>query len=150
MIKLLPSHRVKKLTGINYDTLGWAIDKVITENLNKHFNFTIAVHKSRIEGTSFVWLDNRRVNFTIHLDCMDVNRRYIMSSIIHEIRHILQHSFFKKHSFQAFSTYKEYYNSPEEKDARNFEKLTTSVAKIYDALEGSKNVWKKHDLGTPL
>ena len=149
MIKLLPSVRVKKLTGINYDVLGWAIDKVLSTNLEKDFNYNITIHKSRVEGTSYVWLDNRSRNFTIHLDC-DGNMRYVVGTILHEIRHILQHNFFKTKMSVAFSTYKEYYNSPEEKDARRFEKLATSVIHIYKAFEKSETVFRKYSLGTTL
>ena len=149
MITLLPSIGVKKLTGINYDTLEWVIDKVLTANLGKSFNYNITIHKSRVKETSYVWLENRSRNFKIYLDCSG-DMRYSISTILHEIRHILQHQFFKTSMACAFSTYKEYYNSAEERDARKFEKLTTSVLHTYKALEQSKVVFKKNSLGTSI
>jgi len=149
MITLLPSKRVEKLTGIDYNVLGWAIDKVLSANFKKDFVYNVTIHKSRVEGTSFVCLGGRSRNFKIHLDC-DGDMRYYVSTILHEMRHILQHNFFKYEIKTAFNTYKEYYNSPEEKDARRFEKLTTSVIHIYKALEKSKVVFDKNDLGTTV
>jgi len=147
MISLLPSVQVKRLTKINYDTLEWVIDKVLSANLGKSFNYNVTIHKSRINETSYVWLENRSRNFKIYLDCSD-DMKYTISTILHEIRHILQHNFFKMGISCAYSTYREYYNSNEEKDARKFEKLATSVIHTYKALEKSKEVFKKNNLGT--
>ena len=147
MISLLPSVQVKRLTKINYDTLEWVIDKVLSANLGKSFNYNVTIHKSRINETSYVWLENRSRNFKIYLDCSG-DMKYTISTILHEVRHILQHNFFKMGMSCAYSTYKEYYNSNEEKDARKFEKLTTSVIHTYKAFEKSKEVFKKNDLGT--
>ena len=147
MITLLPSIGVKKLTGINYDTLEWVLDKVLTANFGKSFDYNITIHKSRVTETSYVWLENRSRNFKIYLDCSG-DMKYTVGTILHEIRHILQHNFFKVGNFCAYSTYREYYNSHEEKDARKFEELATSVIHTYKALEKSKEVFKKNDLGT--
>ena len=59
MITLLPSKRVEKLTGIDYNVLGWAIDKVLSANFKKDFVYNVTIHKSRVEGTSFVCLGGR-------------------------------------------------------------------------------------------
>jgi hypothetical protein len=151
MITLKPSKRVSKLTGIDFDTLGWIINRVLCVNLNKELRYSISIHKCRTAGTSFVWLDDKTRNFTIHLDCDEKNNtKYVIESILHEIRHILQHTLFKLKIQYAFRSYKEYYNSHEERDARKFERLGTSVYHMYQAFEKSRLVFEKYKLGTTL
>lgn len=149
MIKLLPSSRVKKLTGLDFKILEWIIDRVVCENIGEELTYNITIHKSRVKDTSYVVLENRAKNFVIQLDC-DGDIRYTIETILHEIRHILQHVYFNTRVGTAFRTYKEYYNSGEERDARNFEKLSTPVLNMYKAFEKSKEVFDKYDLGTTL
>ena len=149
MIKLLPSSRVKKLTGLDFKLLEWIIDRVVCENIGKELRYNITIHKSRVKDTSYVVLENRSRDFIIQLDC-DSGMRYTIESILHEIRHIIQHTHFKTPVGTAFKSYRQYYVSQEERDARQFEKLATPVIHMYKAFEKSKAVFKKHNLGTPI
>lgn len=145
----MPSKRVEKLTSINYNTLEWIINKTLELNFKKEFDYNINIYKSRTHETSYVWLESEDDIYTIHLDC-NGKLRYIIESILHEIRHILQHAHFKSRIGYAYRSYREYYNSAEERDARRFEKLGTPVIKMYEACEKSQEIFKKYDLGTHL
>lgn len=149
MIKLLPSRNVKKLTGIDYSVLEWILNKTFQLNFKQDFDYNIEIHKSRTHETSYVWLEREDEKYTILLDCSG-NLRYTIESILHELRHVLQHSHFESKMDIAFRTYREYYNSPEEKDARRFERLGTPVIRMYEAFEKSKEVFDKYQLGTTL
>ena len=150
MMRLLPSKRVERLTGVDYSILEWVINKTLELNFKREFDYNINIHKSKTHETSYVWLESGDGKYTIHLDCCDNNLRYVISSILHEIRHVLQHDYFKASVGYAYRTYREYYNSAEERDARKFEKLTTPIIRMYEAFGKSKEVFNMYDLGTSL
>lgn len=149
MIKLFPSKRVEKLTNLDFKLLEWIIDRVVCDNIGKELDYNITIHKSRVADTSYVVLEKRSKDFIIQLDC-DGDMRYTIGTILHEIRHIIQHTLFKTPVGTAFKSYRQYYVSQEERDARQFEKLATPIMHMYKAFEKSKDVFRKYDLGTPI
>lgn len=56
-----------------------------------------------------------------------------IATILHEIRHFIQYKEFKYYG-EDFTDFKKYYNSPEEKDARDFEKIYKEVYAVYSSL----------------
>ena len=53
---------------------------------------------------------------------------------------------FKYNVVARFSSYKAYYNSTEEKDARKQEKLTSEIVKIYDNYKKAEEKFKRFNL----
>lgn len=123
MIELIPSKSVLDETLIDYNLLSYIVSRFIP--LKKKTQ--IRVYKSNSNFSAFYVNDN-----TIRIDLKEgKSLKYIVSVILHEIRHFVQIKKVKRKLFFNYKNYKEYYTSPEEKDARKFEKLTTEVCHIY-------------------
>ena len=74
------------------------------------------------------------------------DRRYVFSTILHELRHGFQENVFRFHALAKFSSYNAYYNSEEERDARKQEKLTTEVIRIYDSFKKAEEKFERFNL----
>ena len=72
-------------------------------------------------------------DYKIELDTAKANRRYIFGSLLHEIRHCIQNNLFNFWNTASLKTWKSYYFSKEEIDARKMERLTTQFIKYYDS-----------------
>ena len=57
--------------------------------------------------------------------------KYIVGTILHEIQHYFHFSYYRDYMGKTYDTYQQYHNSPEEKDARKAEKLTSDVCSAY-------------------
>ena len=147
MIKFFPSRRVEKDTGIDFNLLGNICSEIFNRGFKKDLYFRCQVHKSREDKTSTL---EKLEEFTepfykINLD-IDGNRRYIISSILHELRHAFQQTIFEYDVVARFSSYTAYYNSTEEKDARKQEKITSEILKIYDNYQKAQEKFKRFNL----
>lgn len=149
MIKFKPSKFVETETSIDFEILSFVVSKIFEINFKKNFKYQINIHKSRHADISYIYLDSKRY-FTIMLDCKRDNLRYNVSSIMHELRHIVQHAHFKSDVEGNFSSFNQYYNSDVERDARKGEKLTPAVIKAYKAILESKEIFTRFELGTLL
>ena len=157
MIILTPSMVIQKVTGIDFDTLGNIITLVMEKNFNRTFYYRVNIHKSRdVEVSSVILNINQHYqrDFKMLLSPYDhlkynENLKYNIGTILHEIRHIIQHTLFRYKVTGTFKTTAEYMNSTEEIDARNFEKLTTVITNSYKLLaENARQVFEKNNLGT--
>tara|TARA_R100001079_G_scaffold110829_1_gene87693 strand:+ start:1687 stop:2139 length:453 start_codon:yes stop_codon:yes gene_type:complete len=133
MILLEPSKGIKQETKLDFKLLETLLTTILEYNHKKKIYLKVKVHKSRIPGTSYVHQKTKR-NYLIGLDTSNTKKRYLISSLLHEIRHCLQFNLFGfwNHAVQ-FKSWKEYYTSREEVDARKMERLTTQLIKIYDS-----------------
>ena len=145
MIKFFPSKRVEKDTGLNFNLLGDICSEIFNRGFKKNLTFWCKVYKSRDEKTSTLERLDEKCLYQINLD-IDGNRRYIISSILHELRHAFQQTIFEYEVVARFSSYRAYYNSTEEKDARKQEKLTSEILKIYDNYEKAQEKFKRFNL----
>tara|TARA_R100000900_G_C3331903_1_gene163580 strand:- start:212 stop:673 length:462 start_codon:yes stop_codon:yes gene_type:complete len=151
MIRIVPSRAIEKETGIDFDTLNSVLTLILEKNFNQRLFYNIQIHKSRDKSQSSVVLDtdqHYQRNFKIYLAPYKRLNSNI-STILHEIRHILQHTLFQYKVACNFTSYRAYRNSPEEVDARKFEKLSTAVTRAYISIaETSREIFEKNQLGT--
>jgi len=123
MITLLPSKAVIEKSGLDFALLSFIFSRFIKTKRP----LKIKVHKSKGEYSAFYVGRNL---IKLHLP-QSATQKYILSDLLHEIRHVLQvENLPFKLSFK-YGSFNEYHNSPEEKDARKFEKLATEVNSIY-------------------
>jgi hypothetical protein len=124
MIHLIPSQSILKETKIDFELLSFIISRFT--NLKR--NVKIKVYKSKTNYSAFyVGLNIIEINLK-----EDNSLKYYISTLLHEIRHLVQVKTVKKKLLFSYDNYIEYFCSPEEKDARKFEKLSTEVCKIYN------------------
>lgn len=124
MINLEPSASIVKATCIDFKLLS----KIVTMCVSDDYDITIKVI-STTKPYSFFKTWNNTIGISLSLEKLTL--RYVVSTILHEVRHAMQVKHYSSHLFFKYSSYNKYYNSPEEKDARKFEKLTSEVCKIY-------------------
>ena len=72
--------------------------------------------------------------------------KFIIATLLHEVRHCMQLRQECNDIDFNYTSYWNYYSSPEEKDARRFEKLATEVCKIYKQYKIIENKFKRYDL----
>ena len=132
MILLHPSASVKKDTGINFNVFEALLTNMLEYNHKKYLNLSVTIHKSRVRGTSFCTPVSIK-DYKIELDTAKANKRYIFGSLLHEIRHCIQNNLFNFWNTASLKTWKSYYFSKEEIDARKMERLTTQFIKYYDS-----------------
>jgi hypothetical protein len=153
MIQLTPSVGIQRETKIDYKVLSSVITLILEKNFNIPLNYKIKINKSRDPHASCVIINcnqHYQRNFVMNLASYKSIKEYI-STIIHEIRHVLQHTIFRHSIVATFRTTRDYYNSAEEIDARKFEKLTTVITKSYKLIaETSQQIFEKNNLGTLL
>ncbi len=145
MIKFFPSRRVEKDTGLDFNLLGRIFSEIFNRGFEKDLVYWCKVHKSRDEKTSTLERLDEKCLYQINLD-IDGNRRYIIGSILHELRHAFQETIFNYDVVARFSSYRAYYNSTEEKDARKQEKLTSEILRIYDNYQKAQEKFERFDL----
>ena len=120
MITFLPTRRVIKETDIDFDLLGRICTNIFEKGFNKKLSIKCKVWKSNVKEQSTMECTKGRSHFTMNLDT-EGNKRYVFSTILHELRHGFQENIFRYHTLARFSSYNAYYNSKEEKDARKQE-----------------------------
>lgn len=146
MIILDPSVGVKQLTNLDFNLLSKLITLMLETNHKQRINITAKIHKSRIKGTSLCQhVDGRE--FLINLDTSNTKKRYLIGSILHEVRHCIQKNIFgywpDTHNMK---TWRDYWYSKEEIDARKMEKLTTQMIKSYDSMVTMSEQFKELNL----
>lgn len=151
MIQLTPSVGIQRETKIDYNVLSSVITLVLEKNFNIPLNYRIKINKSRDQSASNIIINcnqHYQRNFVMNLARYKSIKQYI-STIIHEIRHVIQHTIFRHNIVAAFRTNRDYYNSTEEVDARRFEKISTVITKLYKLIaETSQQIFEKNNLGT--
>ena len=145
MIKLFPSPKIKKETGIDFELLGKICTDVFEKGFKRKINVYCKVWKTREKETSMIEVTKGRTEFTMHLDT-EGNRRYVFGSILHELRHAFQEGLFNFTVIARFTSYNAYYKSLEERDARKQEKLTVEIIKIYDNYVKAEQKFKRFNL----
>ena len=153
MIIFKPSKSIEKETSIDFEIFSFVVSKIFEVNFKRDFNYNIKVHKSRMPDTSYVYLEeetNMQQPFTIMLAQTPGNLYENIKSIIHEFRHIMQHSYFKCEVSVDFDNFTQYYNCQAERDARRCERLAPAVLKAYRGMLKSKEIFSRYQLGTFL
>ena len=145
MIKFLPSRRVQRDTGLDFDLLSNICSEIFNRGFKKNLTFWCKIHKSRVEETSTVEKLDEKCLYQINLD-LEGSRKYLIGTILHELRHAFQLGIFKYDVVARFSSYRAYYNSTEETDARKQEKLTSEILKIYDNYQKAQEKFKRFNL----
>ncbi len=136
MLKLKPTIGIAKRTGVDFDLLSFIISRVY--NIREDVIIYVKMTKMNVHAAYFHGQDT--VKIYVKENC---SLRYIIGCLLHEIRHHFQ--FQIKEFNTVYRSYREYFNSPEEVDARKCEKLTTAVCKIYNTFKVIEK--KKEDLG---
>ena len=109
-------------TKLDYDLISLIISRITNVKKNTYIRLI------KTKGHFSYYCEDSK---TIAIDLKQGNNlREIVKTILHEIRHLIQTKQFKI-TYTDYSTYKEYYNTPEEIDARNYEKLGSIVCKLY-------------------
>lgn len=145
MILLQPSASVKKETKINFTIVEKLLTSILEHNHKRKLNLSIDIHKSRVKGASFCYPVSKR-DYKIELDLSKTSKRYVICSLLHEVRHCIQNNVFGYWNNAQCKSYKEYYRSKEEVDARKMEKLTTEFIRSYDAFVKLEDQFKRLQL----
>jgi Zn-dependent peptidase ImmA (M78 family) len=138
MIKFKPTAGIIKTTKLDYDLISFILSRII--KLKRRV--TLRVEKSK-RNYSYYY-DKRKVI------CINTNEgtslKFIIATLLHEVRHCMQLRQECNDIDFNYTSYWNYYTSPEEKDARRFEKLATEVCKIYKQYKIIENKFKRYDL----
>ena len=94
MIKFFPSRRVQRDTGLDFDLLSNICSEIFNRGFKKNLTFWCKIHKSRVEETSTVEKLDEKCLYQINLD-LEGSRKYLIGTILHELRHIFQQALFK-------------------------------------------------------
>jgi hypothetical protein len=137
MLVLKPSSGIVKATKLDFNLIASILNQFLKVKWHTH----IKVEKCR-DNWSGYWPDERLIRIDLK---QGTSLKYIISTLLHEIRHVKQVKEIKGIRFN-YSNYTEYYNSPEEKDARKFEKLAVDVCKIYDSYKSIEEKYAKFNL----
>jgi len=142
MIILEPSPGIKRDTKLNFDVISNLLTTLLEYNHKRSIKLFVKVHKSRTKGVSFCSHIDKN-EFLINLDMSKQSRKYIFGSILHEIRHCIQKHIFKYWPDTNYmKTWRDYWYSKEEKDARKIEALTTHFIKSYDTMIKMNSIFK--------
>ena len=148
MIILEPSYGITTDTKLNFNIIGNLLTTLLEFNHKRKINLYVKIHKSRNIGTSFCTHIDKK-EYLINLDTSNTSRKYIFSSILHEIRHCIQKEVFKYWNATSYmKTWKDYWCSKEEVDARKMEALTSDFIKSYDAFLSMYGKFKTKKLYT--
>ena len=136
MLILKPSVGILKATNLDFKLINF----ILSGFFKVKWRTPIRVEKCR-ENWSGYWPDDKLIRIDLK---QGTSLKYIISTLLHEIRHIKQVKEIKGIRFD-YDSYKEYYNSPEEKDARQFEKLTTDVCVIYKSYKKIEEKYNQYN-----
>jgi hypothetical protein len=138
MITLKPTNGMIKTTKLDYDLISFIFSRFIT--LKRRI--TLRVEKSKCNYSYYY--DKRKV---IYINTNEgTSLKFIIGTLLHEVRHCMQLR--QEHNgidFQ-YTSFWNYYSSPEEKDARRFERLAAEVCKIYKQYKIIEKKFKEYDL----
>jgi len=134
MLVLKPSPGIVKATKLDFNLINF----ILSQFFKVKWRTPIKVEKCRDNWSAF-WPDDKLIRIDLK---QGTSLKYIISTLLHEIRHVKQVKEIKEIRFD-YSNYTEYYNSPEERDARKFEKLTSDVCKIYNSYKSIEEKYAK-------
>jgi len=138
MIKFKPTNGIVKITNLDYDLISFILSRFI--KLKRRVTLRI----ERSKRSYSYYYDKRKVI------CINTNEgtslRFIVSTLLHEVRHCMQLRQDCNDIEFDYTSYWNYYSSPEEKDARRFEKLATEVCRIYKQYKIIEFKFKKYNL----
>lgn len=130
MIELKPSKAIVAETNLDFNLISYILSRFIQTKRK----IKLKIYKSNSYFSAFYVGKN-----VIRINLKENNTlKYYISTLLHEIRHYLQVKNVSNKILFQYANYIEYFTSPEEKDARKFEKLAADVCKIY-------NCYKKID-----
>lgn len=138
MILLIPTKGILNVTKIDYGLVSFIISKFV--KIKKKVSLRVERSKknySYYDDSCKVIFINTRESCTL---------KYIIGTLLHEIRHYMQLEQRYNNLYFIYSNYDEYYNSPEEVDARKFEVLGVEVCKIYNQHKKIEDKYKKYEL----
>jgi hypothetical protein len=126
MIKLKASASIQKITGIDYDLLSHILQYAFPVKQR----VVIRIEKSRKNNLfSAYYYPNNIIR--LYFPTEPPTLRYTVSTILHETRHYFHFKLYPSNMLCNYNSHLEYYNSPEEKDARKAEKLATEICAAY-------------------
>ena len=138
MITLKPTSGIIKTTNLDYDLISFILSRFI--KLKRRVS--LRVEKSK-RNYSYYY-DRHKVI------CINTNEgtslKFIIATLLHEVRHCMQLRQECNDIDFSYTSYWNYYSSPEEKDARRFERLAAEVCKIYKQYKIIEKKFKKYDL----
>ena len=136
MIQLIPSKTLVNSSGIDFALLSSIISEFV--KFDTLTTFKCVKHKHCF---SEINLEKRIIRLFVS---ENNNLQYYVGTIIHELRHFMQYLKYKDILIFNYDNYKDYYNSPEERDARKFETIATDICKIYNAHISIAEKFKKY------
>jgi hypothetical protein len=138
MIKFLPTNGIIKATGLDFDLLTF----IISRFLNVKYSRALRVERSK-KIYSYYCDDNK----VIYINTRESTAlKFIVATLLHEVRHYMQMREKCNNLDFTYTSYWNYYSSPEERDARKFERLATEVCKIYNQYRIIESKFKKYEL----
>ena len=124
MIELKPSKAIVAETNLDFNLISYILSRFIQTKRK----IKLKIYKSNSNFSAFYVGKN-----VIRINLKENNTlKYYISTLLHEIRHYLQVKNVSNKILFQYANYIEYFTSPEEKDARKFEKLAADVCKIYN------------------
>ena len=139
MLVLKPSAGISKATNLDFKLINF----ILSGFFKVKWRTPIKVEKCRNNWSGY-WPDEKLIRIDLK---QGTSLKYIIATLLHEIRHVKQVKEIRGIRFD-YNSYKEYYNSPEEKDARKFEKLTTDVCKIYNNYKSIEEKYSKYNFNS--
>lgn len=138
MIKFKPTSGIVKVTQLDYDLISFIINRFI--KLKR--KVTLRIERSK-RSYSYYY-DKRKV---ICINTKEgTSLKFVISTLLHEVRHCMQLRQECKDMDFCYTSFWNYYSSPEERDARKFEKLSTEVCQIYKRYKIIEQKYKKYNL----
>ena len=125
------------------DPIGDMIARVKNAQLRNHKKVELPSSNFKSKIADILKNEGFIKDYKIELDTAKPNRRYIFGSLLHEIRHCIQNNLFNFWSTSNLKTWKAYYFSKEEIDARKMERLTTQFMKYYDSFMKMEEQFKE-------
>ena len=141
MIIFQPTYTFKKIASVDFDALGSVFNQLFIEVTGYERNRVIKLGVTKTN--SYAYINEGKITIAKQA-CQDT--KLLFEHLIHEFRHWIQHIHFKVKFGADSSDFAKYYNSPHEKDARKFEKLTDAAFKLYENLISIKQLIKTNEL----
>lgn len=139
MITFKPTLGLVQDTGLDFKLLSFIFSKLF----NSKEPVELKVEKSRNRNNfSGYYHGKKLIRIFIY---EDATLRYLISTLLHEVRHHFQFQEFGDRINTLHESYRSYYNSAEEVDARKMEKITGDVCKLYRTYKSIEK--KKEELG---
>ena len=138
MIVLKPTRGIIKDTCLDYDLISFILARFIKLKRKT----VIRVEKSR-HSFSFYCDDTKTISINTN---EGTGLKFIIVTLLHEIRHYLQLRQKCGDISSVYTSFWNYYTSPEEKDARKFEKIATEICKIYQQYKIIEEKFTRYDL----